>query len=279
MSENKLIKCFEICKKKINFKPEVAIVLGSGLGEYGESLEIEATLPYSEIDGFPTSTVAGHKGRFIFGYEGEVPVVAMQGRVHYYEGYPMEDVVLPIRLMGMMGAKVLFLTNASGGVNESFSPGDFMLIEDHIAAFIPSPLIGPNKDELGTRFPDMSDVYNCELRGIIETAGKEIGIDLKKGIYLQFTGPAYETPAEIRMSRVLGADAVGMSTVCEAIAAHHMGMKVCGVSCVTNMACGITNKPLNHQEVQENADKSAAAFKQLMQQSVAKIYRSIKECN
>ncbi|MGL6199435.1 MAG: purine-nucleoside phosphorylase [Lachnospiraceae bacterium] len=276
MSENKLIKCFEICKKKISFKPEVAIVLGSGLGEYGESLEIEATLPYSEINGFPTSTVAGHKGRFIFGYEGEVPVVAMQGRVHYYEGYPMEDVVLPIRLMGMMGAKVLFLTNASGGVNESFSPGDFMLIEDHIAAFIPSPLIGPNKDELGTRFPDMSDVYNRDLRGIIEAAGKEIGIDLKKGIYMQFTGPAYETPAEIRMSRVLGADAVGMSTVCEAIAAHHMGMKVCGVSCVTNMACGITNKPLNHQEVQENADKSAAAFKQLMQQSVAKIYRSIK---
>lgn len=275
MSQDKLMKCYEICKQKINFKPEVAIVLGSGLGDYAESLKIEATLPYSEIDGFPVSTVAGHKGRFIFGYEGDVPVVAMQGRVHFYEGYPMEDVILPIRLMGLMGAKVLFLTNASGGVNESFCPGDFMLIEDHISSFIPSPLIGPNKAELGTRFPDMSEVYNQELRDIIVRSAKEVDIELKKGVYLQFSGPAYETPAEIRMARILGADAVGMSTVCEAIAANHMGLEVCGVSCVTNMASGILKQPLNHKEVQETADRVAASFKRLMQRAVADIYTNV----
>jgi len=275
MSQGKLKQCYEICKQKINFKPDVAIVLGSGLGEYAESLKIVETLEYSDIDGFPISTVSGHKGRFIFGYEGDVPVVAMQGRVHFYEGYPMEDVVLPIRLMGMMGAKVLFLTNASGGVNESFKPGDFMLIEDHISALIPSPLIGPNKEELGTRFPDMSEVYSKDLRQVIEQSAKEIGMKLQRGVYLQFSGPAYETPAEIRMSRTLGADAVGMSTVCEAIAANHMGMKICGVSCITNMASGILAQPLDHKEVQETADKVASSFKKLMQTAVANIHKGL----
>ena len=275
MSQDKLKHCYEICKQKISFKPEVAIVLGSGLGDYAESLKIVETLEYSDIDGFPISTVLGHKGRFIFGYEGDVAVVAMQGRVHFYEGYPMEEVVLPIRLMGMLGAKVLFLTNASGGVNESFKPGDFMLIEDHISAFIPSPLIGPNKEELGTRFPDMSEVYSKDLRQVIEQSAKETGVELKRGVYLQFSGPAYETPAEIRMSRTLGADAVGMSTVCEAIAANHMGMKICGVSCITNMASGILAQPLDHKEVQKTADKVASSFKKLMQTAVANIHKSL----
>lgn len=277
MSQDKLMQCYEYCQKKIDFKPEVAIVLGSGLGEYAERLKVETTIEYSAIEGFPVSTVAGHKGRFIFGYAGQVPVVAMQGRVHFYEGYPMEDVVLPIRLMGLLGAKVLFLTNAAGGVNESFRPGDFMLIEDHISSFIPSPLIGPNKAELGTRFPDMSKVYDRQLQEMIKKAAGELAIELQKGIYLQFSGPAYETPAEIRMSRILGADAVGMSTVCEAIAARHMGMRVCGISCITNMASGILEQPLDHQEVQATADRVAVQFEKLMQQSITYIYQNIEE--
>lgn len=264
MNQSKLEKCYEICREKVSFQPEVAIVLGSGLGIYAEGLEVVSIIDYADIEGFPISTIKGHKGRFVFGYIGGVSVVVMQGRVHYYEGYSMEDVVLPIRLMAMLGAKTIILTNAAGGVNESFQPGDFMMIEDHISSFIPSPLIGTNDEKLGTRFPDMSEVYDKELREIILNAAKEIGLPIRKGVYLQFTGPAYETPAEIRMSRTLGADAVGMSTVCEAIAANHMGMKICGISCITNMACGIEQKPLNHKEVQETADRVVDTFKNLM---------------
>ena len=195
----------------------------------------------------------------------------MQGRVHFYEGYPMTDVVLPTRLMGLMGAKTLFLTNACGGVNKEFKPGDFMLLKDHIATFVPSPLIGTNIGELGTRFPDMSDIYRKELRAVIKEAAKEEGIELQEGIYLQLTGPAYESPAEVQMCRILGADAVGMSTACEALAANHMGMKVCGISCITNMACGIIDQPLSHAEVQETADRVAPLFKKLITASITKL--------
>ena len=268
----KLVKCYESIQKKINFKPEIALVLGSGLGDYGESIDVVATIDYHDIEGFPVSTVAGHKGRFIFGYVQSVPVVCMQGRIHYYEGYDMSDVVLPTRLMKMMGAKVLFLTNAAGGLNFDFQAGDFMMITDHIMNFVPSPLIGPNIDELGTRFPDMSDVYKKELQEIIRNTAKELGIKLQEGVYIQLTGPNYETPTEVKMCRTLGADAAGMSTAAEAVAANHMGMKVCGISCITNLGCGMLSQPLSHEEVQETADRVAADFKRLVTQVIVNIY-------
>ena len=260
----KLETCLASVRKKTDFKPEVALILGSGLGDYADEIQIETTIDYTEIEGFPTSTVAGHKGRFVFGYVKQVPVVIMQGRVHYYEGYPMTDVVLPARLMGMMGAKKLFLTNAAGGVNPSFHPGDFMMITDHIATGIPSPLIGPNIEELGCRFPDMSEVYSRRLQDVIRTSAKKCCISIQEGVYVQFTGPNYETPAEVKMAAIWGGDAVGMSTACEAMAARHMGLEICGISCITNMAAGISKEELNHKEVQETADRVAKSFKELV---------------
>lgn len=267
----KLAKCYESVRKKIPFKPQVALVLGSGLGDYGEEIRIESVLEYKEIEGFPVSTVQGHKGRFLFGYVENVPVVIMQGRVHYYEGYAMTDVVLPIRLMKLMGAEVLFLTNAAGGVNFDFGAGDFMLIRDQIASFVPSPLIGANLEDLGPRFCDMSEVYDKELRDIIRQAAKDLEIPLKEGVYVQLAGPNFETPAEVKMCRILGGDAVGMSTACEGIAANHMGMKICGISCISNLACGMTDEPLSHKEVQETADRVAPLFKKLITASVTRI--------
>lgn len=268
---DKLMKCFESVKKRIDFEPQVALVLGSGLGDYGDTMKIVDTLEYSEIEGFPVSTVPGHRGRFIFGYVGDVRVVCMQGRVHYYEGYGMSDVVLPIRLMKLMGAKVLFLTNAAGGVQLGMKAGDLMAITGHIATFVPSPLNGENIDELGPRFPDMSEVYNRDLIQIVKKQAIEVGIDLKEGTYVQLTGPAYETPQEIAMLRMLGASAVGMSTVCEAIAANHMGMKIVGISCITNLAAGITPFTLTHEEVQRTADEVAPKFKALVTRVIEEI--------
>jgi len=267
----KLKTCLESVREKTDFQPEVALILGSGLGDYADEIQVVQTIDYSEIQGFPTSTVPGHKGRFVFGYVGKVPVVIMQGRVHYYEGYPMQDVVLPTRLMGMLGAKKLILTNAAGGVNFDFQPGDFMMITDHITTAIPSPLIGENIEELGVRFPDMSQVYSERMCEIIRKKAEEMGITLRQGVYIQLTGPAYETPAEIRMCRTWGADAVGMSTACEAMAARHMGMEVCGISCITNLASGMQKKELNHQEVQETADRVAIQFKELITQIIINI--------
>ncbi|RKJ54414.1 purine-nucleoside phosphorylase [bacterium 1XD42-1] len=274
-TEKKLYFCLENLRKKTNFRPEIALILGSGLGDYGDTLKIETIVNYNEIDGFPVSTVSGHKGRFLFGFVKEVPVVVMQGRVHYYEGYSMADVVLPVRLMGLMGAKALFLTNASGGVNFSFAPGDLMLITDQISSFVPSPLTGPNLDSLGPRFPDMSRIYDKTLCHCIEQAALQEQVPLQKGVYLQFTGPCFESPAEIRMARLLGADAVGMSTACEALAARHMGLKVCGVSCITNLACGMTDAPLSHEEVQETADRIAGQFTRLLNASIVKIAKEV----
>lgn len=268
---DKLLKCLESVRAKTDFQPKIALVLGSGLGDYAETIDIAETLDYSEIEGFPVSTIPGHKGRFVFGYVKEVPVVIMQGRVHYYEGYSIQEVVLPARLMKMLGAEVLFLTNAAGGVNFDFQAGDLMLITDHIASFVPSPLIGENIEALGTRFPDMSDIYDKELRALITRKAEELGISLKQGVYMQLTGPAYESPAEVRMCRALGADAVGMSTACEAVAANHMRMKICGISCISNLACGMTDQPLNHKEVQEAADKAAPLFRKLVTESIIEI--------
>lgn len=264
----KLLKCYDCVRKKTDFVPKVGLVLGSGLGAHAGNINVEAEIPYGEIDGFPVSTVQGHAGRLIFGTIGEVPVVCMSGRVHYYEGYDVTDVVLPIRLMKLLGASILFITNAAGGVNASFQAGDLMMITDHISLFAPNPLIGANIEELGTRFPDMSHVYDRKLQTIIRSKAKEQKIVLKEGIYAQVTGPSFESPAEVRFLSAAGCDAVGMSTVVEAIAAHHCGMKVCGVSCISNQAAGISARPLSHKEVQEAADRSAPALRDLMIASV-----------
>lgn len=271
----KLEMCYQSMRERTDFKPQVALILGSGLGAYAQGIQIEETVDYHDIQGFPVSTVPGHKGRFVFGYVNQVPVVIMQGRVHYYEGYSMEDVVLPTRLMKLLGAEVLFLTNAAGGIHYGFHAGDFMLITDHISSFVPSPLVGPNMDELGERFPDMSEIYDKGLQGVIRKSAQDLGIQIKEGTYLQMSGPNFETPAEIRMCRMLGADAVGMSTACEAMAANHMGMKVCGISCISNQAAGMTNQPLSHQEVQETADRAAVKFRQLVTESVIRMGKEV----
>ena len=263
-----LEKWVRAVREVTDFTPEIGIVLGSGLGDFARLVDRKAEVSYASLPGFPVSTVAGHAGKLIFGYVRSVPMVVMQGRVHYYEGYSMEQVVAPIRLMGLLGARKLLLTNAAGGVNTSFTPGDLMLITDHISAFVPSPLRGENPQELGPRFPDMSRVYDIEMGRAVLEAGEKLGESLQQGVYLQWQGPNYETPAEIRMFRTLGADAVGMSTVCEAIAARHMGLRVCAISCITNMACGILPKPLSHEEVQQTADRVKDKFQALVLESL-----------
>ena len=264
----KLLECKEAVRKVTDFEPDVALVLGSGLGGFAENIKIETEISYSDIPGFPVSTVPGHAGKFIFGYLGDKKIVCMKGRIHFYEGYNISDVVLPARLMKMLGAKILFLTNAAGGLGEGFGAGDLMLITDHISVFAPNPLIGPNLDELGPRFPDMSNVYKKDLQDVIRAVAKENGIDLKEGVYCQCTGPSFESPAEIKMLAKLGVSAVGMSTVNEAIAANHMGMRICGVSCISNLAAGISGEPLSHEEVQEAADKAAPLFTKLVSESI-----------
>ncbi|MBE5860201.1 MAG: purine-nucleoside phosphorylase [Butyrivibrio sp.] len=273
MAENKIYEKVENCVKAIremtDFVPRVAITLGSGLGNYANQIDVKCEIPYSKIPGFPVSTVPGHDGKFIFGYVGEVPVVCMKGRVHYYEGYDITDVVLPTRVMKMLGAEILFLTNASGGINYNFEAGDLMLMTDHISIFAPNPLIGANIDELGTRFPDMSEVYDKDLRQIIIDTAIENKIPLKMGVYAQLTGPSFESPAEIKALRTMGVDAVGMSTVVEAIAANHMGMKICAVSCISNLAAGMGD-PLSHEDVQKAADKTGPLFEKLVTECVKK---------
>lgn len=263
----KLMRCYQSIKSKTDFAPKVALVLGSGLGNYADNIKVVTEIAYQDIEGFPVSTVPGHAGKFIFGYVGEVPVVCMKGRVHYYEGYSISDVVLPVRLLKLLGAEILFLTNASGGMNKNFSAGDLMLITDHISVFVPNPLIGENIDSLGTRFPDMSSVYDKDLQEMIRKTAAADQIPLQEGVYVQLTGPSYESPAEIRML-ALYADAVGMSTVVEAIAANHAGMKICGISCVCNLAAGMNPTPLSHKEVQEAADKAAEKFTKIVTDSI-----------
>ena len=267
----KLVKCYECVKAKIDFKPDVAIVLGSGLGNFADNIEVKARMSYSEIEGFPVSTVPGHAGEFIFGELDGVKVVCMKGRVHYYEGYEISDVVLPIRLMHMLGANILFVTNASGGINLDYHAGAFMMITDHVSVFAPNPLIGPNIEELGTRFPDMSHVYDPELCDIIRNVAKENNIELFEGVYAQLTGPSFESPAEIRMLGKMGVDAVGMSTVVETIVANHMGMKICGISCVANLAAGLSPNKLTHEEVQAAANEAAPKFTLLVKESVKRM--------
>lgn len=265
--------CLADVRARTDFVPEVAVVLGSGLGGFAESIRQVATVDYSDIHGFPVSTAPGHAGRFVFGYVEDTPVVCMQGRVHMYEGYAPRDVVLPIRLMHAMGAKTLFVTNACGGMRADLGAGKLMLITDQISCFVPNPLRGDNLDELGVRFPDMTTVYDKELRSIVRAAAERNGIDLTEGVYVQLPGPSYETPAEIRMLSALGADAVGMSTVVEVIAARHAGMRCVGVSCVANLAAGLSPHPLTGEEVIETAKLTAPRFQLLVWESIAHMHR------
>lgn len=267
----KLETCYQYYRSLTDFVPKVGLILGSGLGGYAKNMKVELEIPYCDIPGFPVSTVQGHEGKFLLGYIGNVPAVAMKGRVHYYEGYAMEEVVLPTRLMKRMGIEILFLTNAAGGINREFHVGDFMMITDQISSFVPSPLIGENVSELGERFPDMTHIYDEELMRMIEETAVGESIPLQRGVYLQTTGPNFESPAEIRMYAVLGADAVGMSTACEAIAARHAGLRVCGISCISNMASGLSEEELSHLDVQAIADMRAAEFERLVTKSIEKM--------
>ena len=252
-------------------KADIGVILGSGLGDYAEALEDAVKLPYSEIPGFPRSTVAGHAGMWCCGTLYGKRVVMMQGRFHYYEGYGMKDVTLPVRVMQKIGVKTLIVTNAAGGVNLGYHPGELMVIGDMFSMTAQNPLIGPNLDAFGPRFPDMSCAFDKELRALAHECANEQGFALREGVYAQMTGPTYETPAEIRMLRTLGADAGGMSTVPEVIVARHGGMRVLGISCITNMAAGILDQPLNHAEVTETANRVKGQFRNLLDRIIEKM--------
>lgn len=251
-------------------KPKVGIVLGSGLGVFVDQIENKTIIPYNDIPFFKKTTVEGHEGRLILGKVKGVEVAVLQGRLHAYEGLPMEEVVFPVRLLSILGISTLILTNAAGGVNLNFRPGDLVLISDHINLMGRNPLIGPNNNQMGPRFPDMSHTYNPLLNDIMRAVSKTIGYHLAEGVYAGVLGPTYETPAEIKMIRTLGADMVGMSTVPEAIAANHLGLKVCGVSCITNMGAGIVNQTLKHEDIKEIALKAMDHFTALLNNSIEK---------
>jgi purine-nucleoside phosphorylase len=245
-------------------EPRIGLVLGSGLGAFAKSLEKAVTIPYGQIPHFPVSTAVGHTGELVLGSLHGVPLAVMSGRVHYYEGYSLQQVVFPVRVLGRLGIRILVLTNAAGSVNVNYKPGELMIIRDHINYLGSNPLIGPNLDELGPRFPDMTDAYDPELGEIAERACRKAGIPCRSGVYIAFTGPSYESPAEIKMARTLGADAVGMSTVPEVIAARHMGLRVLGLSCITNMAAGVLKQKLDHREVLEVGERVKAEMMEVL---------------
>ena len=266
----RLERCVAQIREKTDFVPDIALVLGSGLGDYADTVKVVAEIPYSEIDGFPVSTVAGHDGTLIFcEIEGKKAVI-MNGRVHYYEGYDIHEVVLPLRVIHMLGAETVVLTNAVGAINADYNVGDFVTNVDYISSFVPSPLVGENIDKLGDRFVDMTNAYDEELISIVEGVAKENDITLHKGVMVQVTGPQYESPTEIKMFRSLGADTVGMSTVVETIAARHMGMRVCCISCITNMAAGMQEK-ISHEEVQNSSNDSSKNFSTLVSGLLSKM--------
>lgn len=256
---------------KIEVKPDIAIILGSGLGTLADKIEEPVTISYNDIPNFPVSTVKGHEGRLVIGKLEGQNLLAMQGRFHYYEGYPIEDVTFPIRVMKEVGIDKLIVTNAAGGSNVDFEPGDLMIINDHINFAGVNPLMGKNYDELGPRFLDLSTPYDKELISITKEIGKNLNIDLKEGTYMWFSGPTYETPAEVKMARILGADAVGMSTVPEVIVANHGGMKVLGISCITNMAAGILDISLSHEDVIKTSEKVKDKFELLIKEIIKSI--------
>ncbi|MFE8702602.1 purine-nucleoside phosphorylase [Cytobacillus sp. FJAT-54145] len=271
MDFQKIQRATDFLKGNYKGEPKIGLILGSGLGVLAEEIEDAVKVPYSEIPDFPVSTVEGHAGQLVFGTLNGVAVVAMQGRFHYYEGYSFEQVTFPVRVMKELGVKTVIVTNAAGGVNESFSPGDLMLISDHINNMGSNPLIGPNDSRLGVRFPDMSEAYSKSLRTMAKEIATRLSIQVKEGVYVGNTGPSYETPAEIRMLRVIGGDAVGMSTVPEVIVARHSGLEVLGISCISNMAAGILDQPLNHEEVIETTEKVKENFLRFVREIVKEI--------
>jgi purine-nucleoside phosphorylase len=257
-----------LLRSRTPLRPAIGAILGSGLGAFADSLSEAVSIPYSEIPHFPTSTVVGHGGALVIGRCGGVPVAVMKGRVHFYEGYTLEQVVFPARVLGRFGVKTLLVTNAAGAVNTAFAPGDLMVIEDHIN-MLGNPLLGPNEEALGERFIDMSEAYDRGLRDVAEAAIRASGVHARRGVYLALTGPSFETPAEIRMFRTLGADAVGMSTVPEVIAVRHMGVRVVGLSCITNMAAGVLDQKLDHREVLETGERVKTALIEVIGRIVA----------
>jgi purine-nucleoside phosphorylase len=271
MAMTKIIEASQYIISKIKNKPKIGIVLGSGLGIYIDQIQNKTIIPYQDIPHFKRTSVEGHSGALIIGEVHGVTVVALQGRLHAYEGYAMEDIVLPVRTIAALGLEYLFLTNASGGINTNFHPGDLVAIEDHINLSGRNPLVGPNIAELGPRFPDMGNAYDAELREILHRIGKNHHVDIKSGVYCSVLGPTYETPAEIRMLRTLGADLVGMSTVPEVIAANHLGLKVAGVACVTNYAAGIKQEKLSHSDVKLVAEKAMVGFATILTETIGEL--------
>lgn len=260
-----------VIRSRISVEPRIALVLGSGLGSFADDFEEAVAIPYEEIPGFVRSTAQGHAGRLVIGKIEGVPVLAMQGRVHYYEGYSLEEVTFPVRTFGLLGAKTLVLTNAAGGINVQLTQGALMVISDHVNLMGVNPLRGPNDERFGPRFPDMSAVYSPELQELVIDEARAIGVEVRRGIYGGLSGPSYETPAEIHLLRGLGADAVGMSTVPEAIVARHMGLEVLGISCITNMAAGISDEPINHEEVIATGDRVREMFAELLRRVIGSI--------
>ena len=260
-----------VIRARISVEPRIALVLGSGLGSFADDFEEAVGIPYEEIPGFVRSTAQGHAGRLVIGKIDSVPVLAMQGRVHYYEGYSLEEVTFPIRTFGLLGVKTVVLTNAAGGINVQLTQGALMVISDHVNLMGVNPLRGPNDDRFGPRFPDMSAVYSPELQEIVVDEARTIGVEVRRGIYGALSGPSYETPSEIHLLRNLGADAVGMSTVPEAIVARHMGLEVLGISCITNMAAGISDEPINHEEVMATGDRVRETFAELLRRVISAI--------
>jgi len=258
-------------KGKYTETPSIGLILGSGLGVLADEIESPIKIPYNEIPNFPVSTVEGHAGQLVFGQLKGVKVVAMQGRFHFYEGYSLDKVTAPVRVMKELGVETLIVTNAAGGINKTFEAGDLMLISDHINNMGTNPLIGPNDSEIGARFPDMSESYDYTLRELAKNVASELNIKLQEGVYVGNTGPSYETPAEVRALRIIGGDAVGMSTVPEVIVARHAGLKVLGISCISNMAAGILDQPLSHDEVIETTEKVRANFLNLVKSIVERI--------
>ncbi len=258
-------------QKQLSDKPVVGLILGSGLGMLADEIENPVKIKYDVIPGFPVSTVEGHAGQLVIGELEGVSVIAMQGRFHFYEGYGLDAVTFPVRVMKQLGVEKLFVTNAAGGVNESFEPGNLMLITDHINNTGQNPLMGPNDNEQGVRFPDLSQAYDRKLQGLAKDVAAELSLDLKAGVYVWNTGPSYETPAEIKMLQKVGGDAVGMSTVPEVIVARHVGLDVLGISCISNMAAGILDQPLNHEEVIETTEKVREDFLRFVKTILGKV--------
>jgi purine-nucleoside phosphorylase len=258
-------------------RPQIALVLGSGLGPFADHLDDATSLPYSDIPHFPRTTAVGHAGKLVIGNVGDVPVIAMQGRVHYYEGLPLRDVIFPMRVFGRMGVKAAIITNAAGGINTNYKQGALVVLSDHINLQGSNPLIGPNDERFGPRFPDMTRVYWKAYRHLALEEARKLGINVAEGVYLAVTGPSYETPAEIRAFRTWGADVVGMSTVSEVIAAAHMGIRVLAISCVTNMAAGILDQPLDHKEVLETGERVKGAFMALLQAVIPKMASDLRK--